>query len=161
MILTFTVYGVALPKGNHKAVWRPGMQFPKITESNRNVASWQQLVKEGASQALNNLPDADRRIFMEGVRLTIGFVLPRPQSLAKRITAHLKAPDLDRLIRAIFDGLTGTVYQDDRQVCELVAAKRYATIGEAAHVWVRVEPTAGIGRTIAVPPAPLPLLAEA
>jgi hypothetical protein len=47
------------------------------------------------------------------------------------------------------------VYRDDCQVCELVAAKRYDAIGEAPHVTVRVEPTAGI---VTIAPADQPRL---
>lgn len=35
-------------------------------------------------------------------------------------------PDLDKLVRAICDALTGTAYADDSQVVELMARKRYA-----------------------------------
>lgn len=137
MILTFTVYGVALAKGNHTATIRrtkTGRAFAKITETNRNVGAWQQLVREGASHALGSLDPLERRVLSEGVRLSIAFVLPRPLSLPKKISAHLKAPDVDKLARAVADALTGVAYRDDCQVCELIAAKRYAAIGEAAHV---------------------------
>jgi Holliday junction resolvase RusA-like endonuclease len=155
VILTFTAFGVALPKGNHKAFVPRGMHFPVITETNRNVVSWQQLVKHAASEALTRIDDLERRVLCDGVRLSIAFVLPRPKSLPKRITAHLKAPDLDKLSRCIADALSGVVYRDDCQVCELVAAKRYAAIGEAPHVTVRVEPTAGI---VTIAPADQPRL---
>lgn len=35
-------------------------------------------------------------------------------------------PDLDKLVRAICDALTGTAYADDSQVAEITARKRYA-----------------------------------
>lgn len=35
-------------------------------------------------------------------------------------------PDLDKLVRAICDALTGTAYADDSQVVEILARKRYA-----------------------------------
>lgn len=160
MILAFTVYGVALPKGNLKpriATNARGMHFPIVTESNKGVKSWQQLVKQGASEALNRVDELERRLLTEAVRVSATFVLPRPKSLARKVSAHTKAPDLDKLARAICDALTGVVYRDDNQVCELVIAKRYGHIEESAHVAIRVEPTAGIA-PIVVPAAPLPLL---
>src|SRR4249920_136587 len=56
MTLAFTVYGVAKPKGNMRAFHPKGMKFPIVTESNRNVKSWQQLVAAGASHALHQVP---------------------------------------------------------------------------------------------------------
>jgi crossover junction endodeoxyribonuclease RusA len=160
MILTFTVYGVALPKGNHKAFVPRGMHHPIITETNRNVKSWQQLVAEGASHALQAMSVLERRLLTEGVRVTVSFVLPRPKSLPAKTSAHLKAPDLDKLARAVCDAMTQVAYLDDNQVCELVAAKRYAAVGEAAHAAIRVEPTPGILRQLVEPAAPLPLFEE-
>jgi Holliday junction resolvase RusA-like endonuclease len=164
MTLAFTVYGVAKPKGNMKPFLGRGMKFPIVTESNRNVKSWQQLVAEGASRALHAVPLAQQAVlFASPVRLTVGFYLPRPKSLPKRRpVAHLTAPDLDKLTRCIGDALSQVVYADDAQVVEAVVGKFYAGIGEAPHVDVRVESTAGV-QPMVVPaaPLPLPLFAEA
>jgi Holliday junction resolvase RusA-like endonuclease len=35
-------------------------------------------------------------------------------------------PDLDKLIRAVLDGLTGVAYKDDGQVVRITAVKIYA-----------------------------------
>jgi Holliday junction resolvase RusA-like endonuclease len=35
-------------------------------------------------------------------------------------------PDLDKLVRAILDSLTGVVWRDDAQVVDIVARKVYA-----------------------------------
>jgi Holliday junction resolvase RusA-like endonuclease len=160
-MLAFTVYGVAKPKGNLKAFHRPGMHFPIVTESNRNVKSWQQLVAEGASHALHQVPlHQAAALFASPVRLTVAFYLPRPKSLPKRrAVPHLTAPDLDKLTRCIGDALSQVVYQDDAQVVEAVVGKFYAGVGEAPHVDVRVEPTTGV-QPVPVPSAPLSLFAE-
>lgn len=156
MRLEFTVIGVAIPKGNHRALMLKGMKFPIITESNRSVASWQQLVAEGASHAIQDLPASERGLLTGGVRLTAAFYLPRPKKYHKPgvHVAHLKAPDLDKLIRGLGDALSKVVWQDDSQIIELVAVKRYAAIDESPHVDVLVEPTGG-----AVMPATQPLFA--
>jgi crossover junction endodeoxyribonuclease RusA len=161
MILTFTVFGVAKPKGNMRAFQGKGMKFPIVTESNRNVKSWQQLVAEGASRALLALPPGRTLMFEGPVRLTVAFYLPRPKSLPKRrAVAHLTAPDLDKLTRCVSDSLSQVVYRDDAQVVEAVVGKFYTAIDEAPRVDVRVESTAGV-QPMVVPAAPLPLFAEA
>lgn len=48
------------------------------------------------------------------------------------------APDVDKLIRAVFDGLTGVAFVDDSRVVSLTATKRYAERGEAEKVEVEV-----------------------
>jgi crossover junction endodeoxyribonuclease RusA len=107
---------------------------------------------------MGTLPTGARVVHDQGVRLTIAFYLPRPKKHHKRgvFVPHCVKPDLDRLVRAILDALTGVVYHDDNQVTELVTAKYYAGVDEPARVQVRVEPSAG-GHTIRVAPAPMPL----
>ena len=56
-MLTFTVYGVAQPKGSMRAFVPAGMKHPIITDSNRNAKAWAQLVAEGASRALGQQRD--------------------------------------------------------------------------------------------------------
>lgn len=149
MTLAFTVYGVAQPKGNMRPFMvrskKTGMKIPILTETNRNVKSWQQLVAEGASRALGAQPPTDRGLLQEGVRVTVGFYLPRPKKFMKRGVepAHLTSPDLDKLARGILDALTRVLWVDDSQVVELVARKDYAGVDDAPHVAVRVEPAWG------------------
>ena len=71
------------------------------------------------------------------VRLELGFVMPRPKSAPKRSTPPaVKRPDLDKLVRAVMDAITGVVVVDDSQVVHLVASKRIAEIGEASGVFL-------------------------
>ncbi len=158
MTLIFRVYGVAQPKGNMRAINLKGMRYPIVTDSNKSVRSWQQLIAEGASRALQALPAAERALLMDGVRLSIAFYLPRPKSLRKRgvPVAHLTRPDTSKLIRAVEDALTEIAYGDDSQVVELLAIKRYADVDDPPHVDIRVEPTGG-WKPVDVPAAPLPL----
>jgi Holliday junction resolvase RusA-like endonuclease len=158
MILQFTVYGEAQPQGSARAFVPKGWTRPVLTTSNPNLKYWRQLVAEAANRALNAVPEAERAQLLEGVRLTVAFHLPRPKSLPKRVTAHTKKPDLDKLVRSCCDSLTAIVFRDDSQVCELLAAKHYAAEGQPPRVEIRVEPTGGVDR-ISVPAAPLPLFA--
>jgi crossover junction endodeoxyribonuclease RusA len=162
MTLAFTVYGAAQSKGNHKAYQGKGMHFPIITESNRSVASWQQLVAEAASHALQQRPLEDQRLLADGVRVFIAFYLPRPKKFHKRgvFVPHCTKPDCDRLTRAVLDALTHVVIHDDKQVTELVAGKYYADVDGAARIDVRVEPAPGRPASFNLP-VDRPLFAEA
>lgn len=156
-MIAFTVYGIASGMGSKRAFVPKGWKHPVITDSNRNLKSWQSLVADAASQAIALRPDW--QILEGGVRLSLAFYLPRPKSLGKKITAHLKAPDCSKLIRSTEDAMSGIVYRDDAQVIELVAGKYYTSVTGSPHVNVRVEPTSGLQK-VDVPPAPLPLFGE-
>jgi Holliday junction resolvase RusA-like endonuclease len=65
---------------------------------------------------------------LEGsVAVSVAFSLKRPKSV-KRALPHVK-PDLDKLARAVLDGLTGRAFADDSQVVSLKCWKRYGTPG--------------------------------
>lgn len=51
----------------------------------------------------------------------------------------LKKPDIDNVAKIVQDALNESAYQDDRQVTELHARKRYDTDGKGARVEVRIE----------------------
>jgi Holliday junction resolvase RusA-like endonuclease len=159
-MLHFVVYGVAVPKGSTKSFGfvlrdkvtgrelrdRNGRPLVRTVTSNDNpkTKSWQQLVAEGANAALGQLLSDDRALLLDGVRVTCAFWLPRPKGLPKKRTAHLTAPDIDKLLRSIFDGLSGTVWRDDSQVVEVIAMKRYAALDDTPHVELWIEPTQGL-----------------
>lgn len=132
--LTFTVFGVPQPKGSARAFVPKGWTRAVVTSDNPRNKGWQQLVAEAASQALNG-----QRFYIDGpVRLTVVFFLPRPKSLPKRVSAHLKKPDLDKLVRSVKDALTKVVWSDDSQVTEIHAVKQYAGAQQAPCATVRV-----------------------
>jgi crossover junction endodeoxyribonuclease RusA len=142
--LTFRVYGVPLPKGNLRPFVRAvrGMKVAIVTESNRNVKGWQQLIAEAASHALQTYPEADRCMFAHGVRVSAAFYLPRPKRLSRRgvFVPHCVTPDVDKLARAVLDALQGVAYHDDKQVTALEARKYYADVDGPAFAEIEVAP---------------------
>jgi len=53
------------------------------------------------------------------------FILARPKTLPKKVVDHTKKPDLDNLLKAVKDAMTGIVWRDDSQVVSLIARKDY------------------------------------
>jgi crossover junction endodeoxyribonuclease RusA len=135
--VTFTVYGVAQPKGNMRAFIKRGMKYPIVTETNRNVRSWSQLIAEGASQAL---AETGGRQLIGPVAVGVRFALPRPKKYQKRglDPAHCTAPDLDKLIRAVLDALSQVAFLDDAQVVYISATKAYAPVDGAPFATITV-----------------------
>lgn len=90
--------------------------------------------------------------FTEAVAVRIEFVLDRPKSVsASKRPLPVVKPDLDKLIRAIGDALTGIAWKDDGQVTAWIANKRYADEGEIAGAFIeiaRADAVAGIPSTV-------------
>ncbi len=145
MMLVFTVYGVAQPKGSAKAFVPKGWKRPVVTSDNPRNKGWQHLVAAAASQALEL--GGGEPVFFEGpVRLSVAFYLPRPKKYLTAKTAgepiaHVTKPDLDKLVRSVKDALTKVIWTDDSQVTELEAAKHYTVNGRPPQVTITVQPS--------------------
>lgn len=142
MKLEFRVIGAPVPKGNMTAFVVKGRAI--VTDDNRKpLKTWQGMIAEAASRALLELPLAERRMLLDGVRLTAVFTLSRPKSVKR--THPTARPDLSKLIRGVEDALIRVIYTDDAQIVELLVAKRYGAIAEPPRVDVCVEPAMGVG----------------
>jgi crossover junction endodeoxyribonuclease RusA len=134
--VTFTVNGFAQPKGSAKAfvAVSPG-RAPRaiVTQDNARGKGWQQLVAEQAQSVAGNA------LFLGPVVLTVVFHLPRPVSLPQKVRQHTRLPDLDKLLRAVGDGLTGTVVLDDKQIVDIHARKCYADYPRGPHATITLE----------------------
>jgi crossover junction endodeoxyribonuclease RusA len=143
-VIDFIVPGKAEPQGS-KTRTRWG-----VREDNPRTMPWRGRVALVAhdymvAKMLHVLVDVP-------VAVTLEFVLPRPKTAPKSYTpAAVKKPDVDKLCRAILDGITHIVIATDSQVVRLVADKRIAEIGEEAHARIQVEeqdaPSRRPGRT--------------
>ncbi len=123
-IVAFFAAGTPAPKGSTKAFMRPGMRFPVVTADNgEKQRAFGSVVSFSAVRAGLKPMDGP-------VSLNIKFIMPRPKSLPKRVTAHCKKPDIDKLTRLVADALTGIAYVDDSQIVALSAFKSYAAAGQ-------------------------------
>ena len=125
MTIEFTVLGIPVPKGSTRAfaMMRNGKPFAVTTAANPKTKSWQDCVSSTAQfHAPKDGP------WTGPIALSINFYLPRPKSLPKKVQHHVKRPDLDKLIRAIKDALTGVIWRDDSQVTYVSAYKSYAEV---------------------------------
>ena len=108
-----------------------GSRYPVLTSSNKRVKQWEQSIRSAAQEHAGTL-------LTGWVDVSICFALPRPKSLAKKVTWHLKRPDIDKLSRAALDALSGVIWRDDSQVVKLHATKYYAEPGEPPYVDISV-----------------------
>jgi len=127
-MISFFVSGVPIPQGSARAFIVNGK--PVITSANRNLAAWRRLMSDAAQ---------GHACMLEGpIKLGVSFILPRPKSLPKKVQWHVKKPDLDKLIRAVCDSLTGIMWQDDSQVVTVQATKSYAANAESTGVLIEI-----------------------
>lgn len=129
-MISFTAIGVPAPKGSTKAFYRPGMKFPVVTEDNKHTRPWASDVKTAAMLTMRSAGIFSIPYPTEALQIRILFYMPRPKSLPKRVLYHTKKPDLDKLVRAVKDALTGVMWTDDSQVMEISARKVYANEGD-------------------------------
>jgi Holliday junction resolvase RusA-like endonuclease len=133
--IRFFVAGEPQSKGSTRAFVVKGR--PIITSSNRNLKGWEQRVAHEAqvkAAEVGWMFDAKGSFDVE-----VHFFFPVPGSYPKKWWfAHTKRPDLDKLARAVLDGLTRILFVDDAQVTGIEATKGYCVPAEGERPGVDV-----------------------
>jgi Holliday junction resolvase RusA-like endonuclease len=122
-MLEIHVTGQPIPQGSKTAAVIGGRAV--MFDSNKKLKEWRATVTaatrtELIKQRFNGFEsDQPLVVFVE-------FHLERPKTV-KRLFPAVK-PDLDKLVRAVFDGVTdGHAWHDDSQVISVYATKMYST----------------------------------
>jgi Holliday junction resolvase RusA-like endonuclease len=122
-VIAFTVLGEPVPQGSSRAFYVPKLNRAVITNANPRTRIWRSSVSDAARSARGDALPLEG----VGVEVLVEFYLPRPASAPKRVTVPAKKPDVDKLLRAILDGITDAgVWRDDAQVVRVVATKVFA-----------------------------------
>lgn len=127
---TIRVYGDPAPQGSKNAYRRGGKVL--LVEANKALKPWRDSVTLHARRYTGahtgNKPLSVRYVFY----------LPRPKSV-RRPHPHVK-PDLDKLIRAVNDGISAAgVWDDDSRPVTMTATKRYADEANPPGCLIRIE----------------------
>ncbi len=125
--LTFTVPGAAVPKGRPKFARRGNFAVAYTPEK---TVSFENLVKSRADDAMNG-----REMYLGPVQAVVNIYLPIPKSWPKKFkemalagqVGMTKKPDMDNIIKALFDAMNGIVFKDDSQVVFSMSRKIYST----------------------------------
>lgn len=124
--ISFTVHGVAQPKGSTRAFMPKGARFPVVTSDNKSLKGWEQTIRGELQVVMARTNKATlAAIFESPVAVGLRFHLPRPKSKKKAKYPTTK-PDVDKLARAAIDALSGVAFKDDNQVVAVQARKVYA-----------------------------------
>ena len=124
--LTFVVFGTPQPQGSTKAFVRGNRAY--ITSANPKMKPYRHTLTQVASDVMATkglaAPLCPRP---EAVQVSIIWTLAKPKSTPKKITKPTKKPDVDKLLRAVLDSLTGVAYEDDSQVVRATIEKEYGS----------------------------------
>jgi crossover junction endodeoxyribonuclease RusA len=125
--VTFFVPGVPVAKGSAKAFVVKGRAI--VTQSNgAKQKPWASAISYTAQQA-------GVRPMVGPVMVRMTFVMPRPKAHLRKSgaiketapTFHTSKPDVDKLVRLVFDALTGIAWKDDSQAQIRAANKIYTS----------------------------------
>lgn len=140
---TFFVPGIPATKGSTKSFYNPkAKKVVTMADNRESQKQWEARVTALARQAQAPFVTATP------VEVRIVFKLPRPKGHygTGRNAGQLKnsapsypsvKPDVDKLIRAVLDGLTGVIYRDDAQVVSVAAIKSYTDVQPGASISLR------------------------
>ena len=127
--VTFHVAGLPSPKGSFTRMPNGAMLPAGSTASRKKGANWRTDIRTVALDAMGK-----RNPARFAVRLMCEFQLPYPTSTIRKWQfgwwPHIKQPDVDKLLRMLFDALTGIVWVDDSQVAFVTTNKVYAWNGK-------------------------------
>jgi Holliday junction resolvase RusA-like endonuclease len=110
-VIQFRVDGKPVPQGSMSAV--NGHIFHSQGSA---LATWRASIAIAARYA-GAKPSA------QPISMTMVFIFQKPKTVTR--SEPTVPPDLDKLIRAVLDGLTAVAYKDDAQVTEIRAIKIY------------------------------------
>jgi len=137
-LLRFVVRGEPTPKGSKRAfVHRSTGKAVLIDSDPKGLAAWQRNIRAGADRAVADMGAAWGGLIVGvPVWVRLDFHLVRPVSHKGRTwPVKQNTGDLDKLVRAAFDAMSGVVFGDDAQVVQCRAQKDYGT-APGVVVWV-------------------------
>ena len=113
--LTIDVAGEPASQGSHSVIHGRIVQVNSAKHKR-----WRNAV---AFAALDLVTDG-WELLDEPLELSVIFYLPRPKTATRQFPAVM--PDVDKLLRAVFDSLSGVIYVDDSRIIRATAQKLYA-----------------------------------
>lgn len=116
MISRFEIEGLPAPQGSKRHVGNN-----RFIEASKNLPAWRAKVESECRLLFGEPIDG-------ALEVELWFYLPKPSSVSREFPSVM--PDLDKLVRAVGDGLTkGGAIIDDSRIVNLLAYKRYSLDG--------------------------------
>ena len=112
-MIKFSVEGTPIQQGSMRHIGHGRMIHSKAVE----LAAWRADIASAAKLA-------GCKPILDPIAITMKFRVKRPKSVKRDYPTV--APDLDKYVRSVNDGLTGVAFADDSQVIQIIASKEYA-----------------------------------
>ena len=112
-MIKFSVEGTPIQQGSMRHIGHGRMIHNKAVE----LAAWRADIASAAKLA-------GCKPILDPIAITMRFRVKRPKSVKRAYPTV--APDLDKYVRGVNDGLTGVAFADDSQVIKIIASKEYA-----------------------------------
>ena len=112
-MIKFSVEGTPIQQGSMRHIGQGRMIHNKAVE----LAAWRADIASAAKLA-------GCKPILDPIAITMKFRVKRPKSVKREYPTV--APDLDKYVRSVNDGLTGVAFADDSQVIKIIASKEYA-----------------------------------
>jgi crossover junction endodeoxyribonuclease RusA len=90
-----------------------------VISAAKGLDAWERAVRQAAQHAM-----VVPRVSGDALQVTLCFRMPRP-ACRKHDVWHATRPDVDKLIRAVLDPMSGIVYTDDALICSVIALAKY------------------------------------
>lgn len=135
--VSFWVPGTPVPQGSKRAFVNKSTGRPVITDADVRLPEWRMKITAHALTAIQHHTRALDYPLDGPVGCRIDFIIQRPMSHYGTGRNHdtlkpsspkypARMPDLDKLLRAVFDGITDAqVWRDDGQVVWVQTTKTY------------------------------------
>lgn len=138
--LKFSVAGDPTPQGSMRLKYNTRNGQPELAHANPELARWRKCVEFAARTAVGTAAPLDAYCPC-AVRVTFRLSRPATGHGGRKLDLPHPSqhPDLDKLCRGLLDACTKILWQDDGQVTELTARKRYVEPGEVPGADVEVE----------------------
>lgn len=147
-MLSFVVPGDPVPQGSMVPFISRGRAHMK-PGNERELHAWREKVARAVTLASGG------RLVGDNVPVTVNVVfrLQPPLKMPRERVAATVAPDVDKLLRAVLDGMTVNeygaagkfgLYADDKQVVDAHPRKEYATASHPPGAYIEVEYPEGL-----------------
>lgn len=138
--ISFSVAGLPTPQGSKSAWVNKKTGRAVIIDAGSKAhrlahKEWRKRVKEAAEKILEHNPGPP---LDEPLSITITFWFDPPESDKYR-TRHGVDPDMDKLVRSVFDSLTDSkLVVDDSRFCTMHVRKRYRDDMDFIGAWIEI-----------------------
>ena len=139
-MISFTVNEPPVPQPRARHAVNRGHAVTYQAPKAHPIHQFKFACREQAARAMDGQPP-----MLGPIRLTVTFLMPRPKYMMtakypnREMPPHIKRPDLDNLIKAVKDALSGVAWKDDCQVCSIIAEKAYTEKSESPCVMIVAE----------------------